>query len=203
MRWLAGLKRAQGARLVHFDNRHCCLAAVVGWGQLVEQLGSCSGDPATNTQLGSRTFRRVIFISPLGICLLQLVAEQWVRQALVSGVDSLVPLEGHEHSKQLCCCPFAQCSFVVWRPAEFARDLLPLHFKHNNFSKCNTAGGVDLLSAALESASKISCNCFCRTPPAGSFVRQLNTYVSELLHAIPPSCLFGEVWALELCALHS
>jgi hypothetical protein len=26
------------------------------------------------------------------------------------------------------------CSFVVWRPAEFARDLLPLHFKHNNFS---------------------------------------------------------------------
>ncbi|KAL4518431.1 hypothetical protein Ndes2437A_g04713 [Nannochloris sp. 'desiccata'] len=25
-------------------------------------------------------------------------------------------------------------SFVVWRPAEFARDLLPLHFKHNNFS---------------------------------------------------------------------
>jgi len=26
------------------------------------------------------------------------------------------------------------CSFVVWKPAEFARDLLPLHFKHNNFS---------------------------------------------------------------------
>eukprot|EP00890_Picochlorum_soloecismus_P005030 jgi/Picsp_1/5528/NSC_02887-R1_heat shock transcription factor 1 len=25
-------------------------------------------------------------------------------------------------------------SFVVWRPAEFAKDLLPLHFKHNNFS---------------------------------------------------------------------
>ncbi|MQL93494.1 hypothetical protein Taro_026136 [Colocasia esculenta] len=25
-------------------------------------------------------------------------------------------------------------SFVVWKPVEFARDLLPAHFKHNNFS---------------------------------------------------------------------
>ncbi|EHA8586986.1 Heat stress transcription factor B-1 [Cocos nucifera] len=25
-------------------------------------------------------------------------------------------------------------SFVVWKPVEFARDLLPVHFKHNNFS---------------------------------------------------------------------
>ncbi|KAK8930565.1 Heat stress transcription factor B-1 [Platanthera zijinensis] len=25
-------------------------------------------------------------------------------------------------------------SFVVWKPVEFARDLLPFHFKHNNFS---------------------------------------------------------------------
>lgn len=25
-------------------------------------------------------------------------------------------------------------SFVVWKPAEFARDLLPKYFKHNNFS---------------------------------------------------------------------
>lgn len=27
-----------------------------------------------------------------------------------------------------------QHSFVVWEPAEFARELLPRHFKHNNFS---------------------------------------------------------------------
>ncbi|KAI7836142.1 hypothetical protein COHA_009972 [Chlorella ohadii] len=25
-------------------------------------------------------------------------------------------------------------SFIVWKPAEFARDMLPMHFKHNNFS---------------------------------------------------------------------
>lgn len=28
----------------------------------------------------------------------------------------------------------AVCSFVVWKPAEFARDVLPKYFKHNNFS---------------------------------------------------------------------
>lgn len=27
-----------------------------------------------------------------------------------------------------------EATFVVWRPPEFARDLLPNYFKHNNFS---------------------------------------------------------------------
>ncbi|OVA06988.1 Heat shock factor (HSF)-type [Macleaya cordata] len=29
-----------------------------------------------------------------------------------------------------------ETTFVVWRPSEFARDLLPNYFKHNNFKLC-------------------------------------------------------------------